>query len=96
MPYANIMAQGPFFWGGGPFQNGTNNLHSLWSEKGFKERVGGVKVQWFNEDKDRLLTNAPPRKYYAHAAKRLADMVDSIRNKYPKDTVTIISHSQVQ
>ncbi|MDA8505292.1 DUF3274 domain-containing protein [Citrobacter sp. Awk 2] len=94
MPHRNILAQGPFFWGGGPFQNGTNNLHSLWSETGFKEKVAGVKVQWFNEDKDRLLTNAPPRKYYAHAAKRLADLVDSIRNKYPKDTVTIISHSQ--
>lgn len=94
LPQENIMAQSPFFWGGGPFQNGTNNLHSLWSEKGFKERVAGIKVQWFNEDKDRLLTNAPPRKYYAHAAKRLADLVDSIRNKYPKDTVTIISHSQ--
>jgi pimeloyl-ACP methyl ester carboxylesterase len=92
--HESIIAQGPFFWGGGPFQNGTNNLHSLWSEKGFKESVAGIKVQWFNEDKDRLLTNAPPRKYYAHAAKRLADMVDSIRNKYPKDTVTIISHSQ--
>ncbi|MET5290645.1 hypothetical protein WH835_13720 [Raoultella planticola] len=89
-----IMAQGPFFWGGGPFQNGTNNLHSLWSEKGFKERVAGIKVQWFNEDKDRLLTNAPPRKYYAHAAKRLADLIDSIRKKYLKDTVTIVSHSQ--
>lgn len=94
MPHENIIAQGPFFWGGGPFQNGTNNLHSLWSETGFKERVAGIKVQWFNEGKDRLLTNAPPRKYYAHAAKRLADLVDSIRNKYPKDTVTIISHSQ--
>lgn len=94
LPQENIMAQSPFFWGGGPFQNGTNNLHSLWSEKGFKERVAGIKVQWFNEDKDRLLTNAPPRKYYAHAAKRLADLVDSIRNKYPKDTITIISHSQ--
>ncbi|EPO8268516.1 T6SS effector phospholipase Tle3 domain-containing protein, partial [Raoultella planticola] len=92
--HENIIAQGPFFWGGGPFQNGTNNLHSLWSEKGFKERVAGIKVQWFNEDKDRLLTNAPPRKYYAHAAKRLADLVDSIRKKYPKDTVTIVSHSQ--
>ncbi|MDM3463953.1 hypothetical protein, partial [Citrobacter sp. Cb031] len=92
--HENIMAQGPFFWGGGPFQNGTNNLHSLWSEKGFKESVAGIKIQWFNEDKDRLLTNAPPRKYYAHAAKRLADLVDSIRKKYPKDTVTIVSHSQ--
>lgn len=92
--HAEIMGQGPFFWGGGPFQNGTNNLHSLWSSKGFKESVIGVKVQWFNEDKDRLLTNAPPRKYYAHAAERLANLVDSIREKYPKDTVTIISHSQ--
>lgn len=94
MPHENILAQGPFFWGGGPFQNGTNNLHSLWSEKGFNEGPFFFKVQWLNEDKDRLLTNAPPRKYYAHAAKRLADLVDSIRNKYPKDTVTIISHSQ--
>lgn len=89
-----IAEEGPFFWGGGPFQNGTNNLHSLWSEKGFKESISGFKVQWVNEDEDRLLTNAPPRKYYAHAAKRLANLIDSIRNKYPKDTVTIISHSQ--
>lgn len=65
MPHENIIAQGPFFWGGGPFQNGTNNLHSLWSETGFKERVAGIKVQWFNEDKDRLLTNAPPRNHCA-------------------------------
>nr|WP_276084970.1 hypothetical protein [Klebsiella quasipneumoniae] len=94
MIYLHICLQSPFFWGGGPFQNGTNNLHSLWSEKGFKERVAGIKVQWFNEDKDRLLTNAPPRKYYAHAAKRLADLVDSIRNKYPKGMLHLKVHSQ--
>ncbi|EMM3275017.1 hypothetical protein RZE93_005608, partial [Pluralibacter gergoviae] len=94
IPHENILAQGPFFWGGGPFQNGTNNLHSLWSDKGFYEGPFFFKVQWLNEDKDRLLTNAPPRKYYAHAARRLANLVDRIRKKYPKDTVTIISHSQ--
>jgi len=97
LSHQEIMKQGPFFWGGGPFQNGTNNLHSLWSDIGFNENfadIPGIKVQWVNEDKDRLLTNAPPRKYYAHAAKRLADLLDSIREKYPRDTVSIISHSQ--
>jgi hypothetical protein len=92
-----IKSKGPYFWGGGPFQNGTNNLYSLWSEFGFDENLAGlpgVKVQYANEDVDRILTNAPPRKYYAHAAKRLADLIDLIREKYPKDTVSIISHSQ--
>lgn len=58
--------------------NGTNNLHSLWSKKGFNEdlaNIPGAKVQYGNEDKDRLLTTAPPRNYYAHAAKRLADLL---------------------
>lgn len=95
LSHEDIMAQGPFFWGGGPFQNGTNNLHSLWSEAGFDENVFGIlKSQWFNEDEDRLLTTAPPRKYYAHAANRLASLLDDIHEKYPKDTVSIISHSQ--
>lgn len=87
----------PYFWGGGPFQNGTNNLHSLWGKTGFNENLSGIpgaKVQYANEDQDRLLTNAPPRNYYAHAAKRLSDLLNSIRKKYPKDTVSIISHSQ--
>lgn len=89
--------KGPYIWGGGPFQNGTNNLHSLWSDYGFDENLAGIsgaKLQYLNEDKDRLLTNAPPRKYYSHAAKRLADLLDLIRDKYPNDTVSIISHSQ--
>lgn len=73
----DIQKKGPYIWGGGPFQNGTNNLHSLWSDYGFDENLAGIsgaKLQYFNEDKDRLLTNAPPRKYYSHAAKRLADL----------------------
>lgn len=97
VPLYDILKKGPYIWGGGPFQNGTNNLHSLWSKKGFNEdlaNIPGAKVQYGNEDKDRLLTTAPPRNYYAHAAKRLADLLDLIREKYPKDTVTIISHSQ--
>ncbi len=34
-----LRAKGPWFWGGGPFQNGTNNLVSLWGETGFNERL---------------------------------------------------------
>lgn len=93
----DIRKKGPYIWGGGPFQNGTNNLHSLWSDYGFDEDLAGIpgaKLQYFNEDKDRLLRNSPPRKYYSHAAKRLADLLDLIRDKYPDDTVSIISHSQ--
>lgn len=91
-----LRARGPWFWGGGPFQNGTNNLVSLWSETGFDERLRYVRaeVQTFAPDFDRLLKSAPPRRYYAHAAKRLADLLDFIRNRYPRDTVSIISHSQ--
>lgn len=90
-----IRQKGPFFWGGGPFQNGTTQLVSLWSKEGFKSKVlGVVPVQKFAPDLDRLLTDAPPREYYAHAAKRLADLVDLIREEYPHDTVSLISHSQ--
>lgn len=94
-----LKAKGPWFWGGGPFQNGTNNLASLWSEHGFNQKMRylgffGVEVQTFAPDFDRLLTSAPPRKYYAHAAQRLAGLLDLIREKYPSDTVSVISHSQ--
>lgn len=95
MPEEEVRKKGPFFWGGGPFQNGTTQLVSLWSKEGFKSKVlGVVPVQEFAPDLDRLLTDAPPREYYAHTAKRLADLVDLIRQEYPHDTVSIISHSQ--
>jgi hypothetical protein len=91
-----LKEKGPWFWGGGPFQNGTNNLVSLWGDVGFNERLRyvGAEVQTFAPDFDRLLKTAPPRKYYAHAAKRLADIIDSVREKYPRDTISVISHSQ--
>lgn len=92
----SLREKGPWFWGGGPFQNGTNNLLSLWGGEGFNEKTRyiGTKVQTFAPDFDRMLFTAPPRKYYAHAAKRLADLIDLIRDKYPRDTVSVISHSQ--
>ncbi|WP_042268328.1 T6SS effector phospholipase Tle3 domain-containing protein [Paraburkholderia heleia] len=92
---AGSKKQGPWYWGGGPFQNGTNNLQQLWSETGFsRDLFGFVNMQWFNTEWDRELHSAPGRQYYAHAAQRLADLIDRIRTTYPQDTVTIMSHSQ--
>lgn len=90
----------PFFWGGGPFQNGCNQLISLWSDKGFDNwpSVMGLPIpfstQLMNGERDRLLTKAPPRHYYAHAAGRLAKLIKTIRDTHPEDTVTVLSHSQ--
>ncbi|RQV05409.1 DUF3274 domain-containing protein [Burkholderia cenocepacia] len=84
----------PWYWGGGPFQNGTNNLHQLWSEKGFTRTIYGFDLQRLNTEVERQLQDAPPRDYYAHAAQRLADLIDEIRTECPRDTVTVMSHSQ--
>ncbi|TBM29696.1 T6SS effector phospholipase Tle3 domain-containing protein [Hafnia paralvei] len=92
--------KGPFYWGGGPFQNGCNQLVSLWSDTGFDNwpSILGIPIpfstQLLNGERDRLLTKAPPRKYYAHAAGRLAKLIKTIRDTHKEDTVTIVSHSQ--
>ncbi|WP_235023298.1 alpha/beta hydrolase, partial [Caballeronia glebae] len=86
--------KGPWYWGGGPFQNGTNNIQQLWSAMGMKRHVYGIDAQMLNTEADRYLQDAPPRDYYSHAAKRLADLIDDIRRHSPRDTVTIMSHSQ--
>jgi pimeloyl-ACP methyl ester carboxylesterase len=86
---------GPWYWGGGPFQNGTNNLPQLWSSKGFRRYVGGrLDTELINTEQDRQLQDAPSRSYFSHAAQRLADLIDRIRDKHQKDTITIMSHSQ--
>jgi len=85
---------GPWYWGGGPFQNGTNNLQQLWSEKGFSRTVYRFDMNHINTEVDRQLQDAPPRAYYSHAAQRLARLVDTIRQQYPHDTITLMSHSQ--
>ncbi|WP_175760214.1 T6SS effector phospholipase Tle3 domain-containing protein [Burkholderia anthina] len=85
---------GPWHWGGGPFQNGTNNLPQLWSYEGFQRHVLRFDMESLNTEADRQLQDAPPRTYYAHAAQRLADLIDRIRDECPRDTVTVMSHSQ--
>lgn len=91
-------SKGPFYWGGGPFQNGCNQLVSLWSDTGFDNwpSILGIPIpfstQLLNGERDRLLTKAPPRKYYAHAAGRLAKLIKTIRDTHKEDTVTIVSH----
>lgn len=82
----DIIAKGPYFWGGGPFQNGTTNLVQSWSEFGFNNDIWGVfNPQWVNPEQDRLLTQGPPRRYYAHASWRLAMLIKRIRDKYPDE-----------
>lgn len=88
------LGSGPWFWGGGPFQNGTNNLQQLWSDAGFRRRLLGIDLQRFNPEWERELHDAPPRTYFAHAAQRLAGLIDKIRDTAPRDTVSIVSHSQ--
>ncbi|WP_028205803.1 T6SS effector phospholipase Tle3 domain-containing protein [Paraburkholderia nodosa] len=85
---------GPWYWGGGAFQNGTNNLQQLWSNKGFSRYIYGFDMQHLNTEVDRQLQDAPPRIYYSHAAQRLAKLIDKIREKNPRDTITLMSHSQ--
>lgn len=92
--WAPQCGKSPWYWGGGPFQNGTNNLGQLWSKRGMKRHVLGFDMEKLNSEADRQVQDAPPRDYYAHAAKRLADLIDSIREKCPRDTVTVMSHSQ--
>ncbi|WP_299999038.1 hypothetical protein [uncultured Cedecea sp.] len=92
--------KGPFYWGGGPFQNGCNQLVSLWSDKGFDNSPSALGIslplntQLLNGECDQLLTTGPPRHYCAHAAGRLVKLIKTIRDKHPEDTVTILSHGQ--
>jgi len=77
-------------WGGGPFQNGTLGLWQMFrKDKGFT-----LDAQKLNPITDRYLTEAPPRSYYVHAARRLAYLVATIRKNSPQETVNIVSHSQ--
>lgn len=85
---------GPWYRGGGAFQNGTNNLQQLWSHEGFSRYVYGFDLERLNTEADRQLQDAPPRIYYARAAQRLAKLIDKIRKKNLGDTITLMSHSQ--
>jgi pimeloyl-ACP methyl ester carboxylesterase len=56
--------------------------------------VFGFDLQRVNTEVERQLQDAPPRTYYAHAAQRLAKLIDDIRTHSARDTVTVMSHSQ--
>jgi pimeloyl-ACP methyl ester carboxylesterase len=83
-----------YYWGGGPFQNGTTSLNMSWYDGFDPNGVIDVGSRFVNPEIDRPLYKSPPRTYYAHASRRLADLIDSIYDKYPDDTVAVVSHSQ--
>lgn len=82
-------------WGGGPFQNGTNNLLQFWQD-GFKRHLMGglLDLEHLNTDITRQLQDAPPRAYFVHAAKRLAYLMDTIRDDFPNEPLNVVAHSQ--
>ncbi|CDG86012.1 putative uncharacterized protein [Janthinobacterium agaricidamnosum NBRC 102515 = DSM 9628] len=82
-------------WGGGPFQNGTNNLLSFW-QGGFKRKLlaGLLDLQKINPEINRQLEDAPPRTYYIHAARRLANLIDTLREDFPNEPLNVVAHSQ--
>ena len=84
-----------YYWGGGPFQNGTTALSMSWYD-GFNPRVWGVNIgsPAINPERDRPLNACPKRTYYVNASKRLARLIDTIYEKHPNDTIAVVSHSQ--
>ena len=82
-------------WGGGPFQNGTTSVPDLWIP-GLSDRM----FLWIHtqhlmgEMPGRQIFECPPRAYFAHAARRLALLVKTIRERDPNCPVTIVCHSQ--
>ncbi|MFM9424184.1 pimeloyl-ACP methyl ester carboxylesterase [Variovorax sp. GrIS 2.14] len=83
-------------WGGGPFQNGGAALSSFWLPTGFRKDIlnGVIDVNAVNPFLGRILCDCPPRLYYAHAARRLANLVKDIRKNLPNEPINIVSHSQ--
>lgn len=82
-------------WGGGPFQNGTSSLTQFWLPMGFKNKDFVLfTIDSINPIVGRTLTDCPPRLYYAHAARRLANLVATIREDLPNEPINIVAHSQ--
>ncbi|MEJ8824242.1 DUF3274 domain-containing protein [Variovorax humicola] len=83
-------------WGGGPFQNGTGSLLPFWQEGGFKKKIlhDIVSLDWLNPFLGRHLFDCPDRRHYAHAARRLAHLVKTIRGDLPNEPINIVAHSQ--
>ncbi|WP_456298866.1 T6SS effector phospholipase Tle3 domain-containing protein [Burkholderia ubonensis] len=84
-----------YYWGGGPFQNGTSALSMSWYD-GFNPVVWGINIgsPTINPERNRPLNACPKRTYYVNASKRLAKLIDTIYERYPNDTIAVVSHSQ--
>jgi pimeloyl-ACP methyl ester carboxylesterase len=84
-----------YYWGGGPFQNGTTALNMSWYD-GFDPKVWGINIgsSAINPERDRPLNACPKRTYYVNASKRLAKLIDTIYEAHPNDTIAVVSHSQ--
>ena len=82
-------------WGGGPFQNGTTNLLSFW-QSGYRRHIlnGIIDTALLNPIIGRELQDCPDRQYYVHAARRLANLVMTIRQDFPNEHINIVAHSQ--
>ncbi|ASU41635.1 hypothetical protein hmeg3_24120 [Herbaspirillum sp. meg3] len=68
-------------------------MQQLWNKEGFSRHVLGFDMQHLNTEVERQLNDAPPREYFAHAAQRLANLIDTIREQ-SLNSVTLLSHSQ--
>jgi hypothetical protein len=73
--------------GGGPFGNATSSLPDMWN-RGVYAPVDPL------GDPLRPLKTGPGRMYMVLAAMRLAALIAMIRKFEPKDTVSIVAHSQ--
>lgn len=73
--------------GGGPFGNATSSLPDMWN-RGVYASIDPV------GDPLRPIKTGPGRMYMVLAALRLAALIAMIRKFEPKDTVSIVAHSQ--
>ncbi|MGH8853606.1 MAG: T6SS effector phospholipase Tle3 domain-containing protein [Telluria sp.] len=73
--------------GGGPFGNATSSLPDMWN-RGVYAAIDPV------GDPLRPIKTGPGRMYMVLAAQRLAALIAMIRKFEPRDTVSIVAHSQ--
>jgi hypothetical protein len=73
--------------GGGPFGNATSSLPDMWN-RGIYAPMDPA------GDPLRPIKTGPGRMYMVLAAERLAALIAMIRKYEPKDTVTLVAHSQ--
>lgn len=78
--------------GGGPFANATNSLPDMWNSGKWPGYFNFLDTA--NADPIRPLLGTPGRMYFVLAAYRLAALVSMIRDFDPKETVSIVAHSQ--